>query len=141
ELCRIFGVPMKVLPRVVASSSNELRTRPSIFGREVPISGIVGDQQSASFAQGCFEPGIIKNTYGTGLFMLENTGKRPRFSKNLLTTVAWSLGAGKISYAVEGSVFIGGAAIQWLRDGLGLLDRSSDSEKLARSLPSNEGVY
>ncbi len=142
ELCRIFRIPTKILPRVIASSSHELYTRASLFGRQIPICGIVGDQQAASFAQGCFEPGIIKNTYGTGLFMLENTGGRPRFSKNLLTTVAWSLGTLKnTEYAVEGSVFIGGAAIQWLRDGLKIISNAKESTTLAEQISSNEGVY
>ena len=124
------------------SSSDITKTDKKIFGRPIPITGIVGDQQAASFAQGCFKPGIIKNTYGTGLFMLENTGHSPHFSKNLLTTVAWSMGNLKnTEYAVEGSVFIGGAAIQWLRDGLKLFSNAKESAKLAQEIPSNEGVY
>ncbi|MBI3251966.1 MAG: glycerol kinase GlpK [Candidatus Omnitrophica bacterium] len=142
ELCRIFRVPEKILPRVVPSSGVAGVTDEKICGREIPVAGIVGDQQGASFAQGCFAPGIVKNTYGTGLFMLENTGRTPRFSKNLLTTVAWSIGdLAHTEYALEGSVFIGGAAIQWLRDGLGILKNAGESEKLAAHLASNEGVY
>ncbi len=142
KLCRIFNVPIGVLPTVGPSSGVAARVDKKLFGKEIPIAGLVGDQQAASFAQGCFSPGIIKNTYGTGLFMLENTKDNPRFSKNLLTTVAWSIGnLRNTEYAVEGSVFIGGAAVQWLRDGLGILKKSSDVEKLAALAPSNDGVY
>ena len=141
-LCRLFDIPKKILPKVVPSSAVSAHTDKKITGREIPIAGVIGDQQAASFAQGCFEPGIIKNTYGTGLFMLENTGKKPRFSKNLLTTVAWSIGnLKKTEYAVEGSVFIGGAAVQWLRDGLKLFSSAGESAKLAQQVSSNEGVY
>lgn len=142
ELCGLFNIPKKILPKVVASSSPIAVADKKIFGRTIPITGVVGDQQAASFAQGCFEPGIIKNTYGTGLFMLENTGASPRFSKNLLTTAAWSIGNIKnTEYAVEGSVFIGGAAIQWLRDGLKIISNAAESAALAEQLSSNEGVY
>ncbi len=142
SLCRIFGVPMEILPGVVPSSHVSAVTDARIFGREIPIAGIVGDQQGAAFAQGLFSPGMVKNTYGTGLFALENTGKTPCASKNLLTTVVWSLGDLKnTEYAVEGSVFIAGAAIQWLRDGLGLLKKASESEAMARKAESNGGVY
>ncbi len=141
-LCRIFGVPKSILPEVLPSSGPVGATDPKLFGREVPITALVGDQQAAAFAQGCFSPGIVKNTYGTGLFAVENTGSKPRFSKNLLTTIAWSIGDLKnTEYALEGSVFIGGAAVQWLRDGLGILKRTSDVEKLAALAPSNDGVY
>ena len=141
-LCRIFRVPKNILPEVVPSSGPVGGVDPKLFGREIPVTALVGDQQAAAFAQGCFSPGIVKNTYGTGLFAVENTGRKPRFSKNLLTTVAWSIGNLKnTEYALEGSVFIGGAAIQWLRDGLGILKKSSDVEKLAASASSNEGVY
>ena len=133
---------MKILPAIVPSSAISSVLDKKLFAHEISITGIVGDQQAASFAQGCFEPGIIKNTYGTGLFMLENTGKYPRYSKNLLTTVAWSIGnIRQTDYAVEGSVFIGGAAIQWLRDGLKILNSAGASEKIFRELSSNEGVY
>ena len=142
ELCRLFRVPRNILPQVVPSSGEAACLDASVFGVSVPISGIIGDQQSASFAQGCFKPGIIKNTYGTGLFMLESTGSEPKFSKNLLTTVAWSLGDLKnTEYAVEGSVFIGGAAVQWLRDGLKILGGAHETRAMAESLASNEGVY
>jgi glycerol kinase len=142
KLCRLFRVPPALLPRVVPSSGEAGVTDKKLFGVEIPIAGIVGDQQGASFAQGCFKPGVVKNTYGTGLFALENTGRTPRFSKNLLTTICWSIGSlDNIEYAVEGSVFIGGAAIQWLRDGLRVLRSSGDSAKLAASIAGNDGVY
>lgn len=141
-LCRIFGVPKNILPKVLPSSGLAGTIDPKLFGYEVPITALVGDQQAAAFAQGCFSQGIVKNTYGTGLFAVENTGSKPRFSKNLLTTVAWSIGSLKnTEYAIEGSVFIGGAAIQWLRDGLRILKKSADVEKLAALAPSNDGVY
>ena len=141
-LCRIFHVPRCVLPAVVPSSGVVGRTDKKIFGQALPISGIVGDQQAAAFAQGCFGPGIVKNTYGTGLFMLENIGRTPRFSKDLLTTIAWSLGdLKKTEYAIEGSVFVGGAAIQWLRDGLGLFKNARETRKIAESVSSNQHVY
>ncbi|OGW81440.1 MAG: glycerol kinase [Omnitrophica bacterium RIFCSPHIGHO2_02_FULL_51_18] len=141
-LCRIFGVPKRMLPRVVPSSAPAGMVSKRWFGSKIPITGIVGDQQAASFAQGVFSPGVIKNTYGTGLFALENTGKRPRFSENLLTTVAWSLGSvKKTEYAVEGSVFIAGAALQWLRDGLQLFARASETEKIAKAVKNSGDVY
>ncbi|MBI4432694.1 MAG: glycerol kinase GlpK [Candidatus Omnitrophica bacterium] len=142
SLCRLFGIPLSILPKVVPSSFSVGVTDKKITGAPIPIAGIVGDQQGASFAQGCFSPGVVKNTYGTGLFMVENTGKTPRFSKNLLTTVAWSLGnLDRTEYAIEGSVFIGGAAIQWLRDGLKIIQNAGESEKVAKRLSGNEGVY
>lgn len=141
-LLKIFRVPKSVLPKVVPSSGVAASLDPKLFGEEIPVAGIVGDQQSASFAQGCFREGVIKNTYGTGLFMLESTGRRPRFSKNLLTTVGWSIGSLKnTEYMVEGSVFIGGAAVQWLRDGLKIIGRADETRKMAEALSSNEGVY
>ncbi len=142
KLCELFKVPMNLLPQVVPSSAGAGTTDKKLFQKEIPIAGIAGDQQGAMFAQGCFKPGIVKNTYGTGLFALENTGKTPRFSKNLLTTIAWSLDHIKnTEYAVEGSVFIGGAAVQWLRDGLQILKTARDTEKMAESISSNDGVY
>ncbi len=142
RLCRIFRIPKNILPKVVPSSGICAMLDKRLFGNEIPIAGVVGDQQAASFAQGCFQDGVIKNTYGTGLFMLESTGAVPRFSKNLLTTVGWSIGDLKhTEYAVEGSVFIGGAAVQWLRDGLGIIKSASETRALARSLASNDGVY
>jgi len=141
-LCKIFKVPMGILPKVTASSGIAAFVDKKLFGREIPIAGIVGDQQGAAFAQGCFAPGIIKNTYGTGLFAIENTGSKPRFSKDLLTTVAWSIkDIADMEYAVEGSVFIGGAAVQWLRDGLQIIKTSGSSERIARAVASTDGVY
>jgi glycerol kinase len=142
KLCKIFEVPKTILPKVAASSAVAGSTDEKLFGCKIPIAGIVGDQQAASFAQGCFSPGILKNTYGTGLFLMENIGKKPRFSKNLITTIAWSLGnVDETEYALEGSVFIAGAALQWLRDGLKIIKHAQDSEKMALGLSSNEGVY
>ncbi|MEJ1973071.1 MAG: glycerol kinase GlpK [Lacunisphaera sp.] len=141
ELLRLLRIPRELLPEVRDSSGifGEVTTVPALRG--VPIGGIAGDQQAALFGQACFRPGMAKNTYGTGCFLLRHTGARIVRSKNqLLTTVAWRLD-GKMEYALEGSVFIGGAVVQWLRDGLGLIARSADVEKLAASVPDNGGVY
>ncbi|RXK54768.1 glycerol kinase [Oleiharenicola lentus] len=141
ELLKILHIPREVLPEVRDSSGlfGEVTSVPALRG--VPIGGIAGDQQAALFGQACWRPGMAKNTYGTGCFLLLHTGDRPVASKNnLLTTIAWRLG-GKIEYALEGSVFIGGAVVQWLRDGLGVIARSSDVEKLAATVPDNGGVY
>jgi glycerol kinase len=140
ELARALRIPQAVLPEVRPSSG--------VFGtiegiaalRGVPVAGIAGDQQAALFGQGCFRPGMAKNTYGTGCFMLMNTGTRPVVSRNrLLSTIAWRVD-GRTEYALEGSVFVGGAVVQWLRDGLGLIARSSDVEQLAARVPDNGGV-
>lgn len=139
ELLKIFGVPRSMLPEV-RDSSGEFGTT-SLLGGSIPIAGIAGDQQSALFGQICTKPGMVKNTYGTGCFMLMNTGAKPINSKNkLLTTVAWRIN-GRTEYALEGSVFIAGAAIQWLRDGLGIIRQSADVEALAASVPDTGGVY
>jgi len=140
ELLKYFGVPLEKLPQVRASDSEFGRLDPDLFGFTAPICGVAGDQQAAMFAQGCFEPSIIKNTYGTGLFLMMNTGAAPRISKHLLSTIAWQIGD-KVDYALEGSVFVGGAAIQWLRDQLQIVKTSSETESLAASLSSNDGVY
>ena len=141
QLLDLLRVPREMLPRVQDSSGEFGSTDKKFFGAEVPICGIAGDQQAATFGQGCFRPGMAKNTYGTGCFLLLNTGNRPVKSKSgLLTTIGWGID-GKITYCLEGSVFIGGAAVQWLRDGLKILKRSGDIEKLARSVPDNGGVY
>ena len=140
-LADLLGVKGVVLPEVRPSLSEFGVTDPEVFGRGVPITGILGDQQASLFGQGCFTPGSVKNTYGTGLFLLTNTGTDLAFSERLLTTVAWQKEGEPLQYAVEGSVFTGGAAIQWLRDGLGILGAAPESEAMARSLPSNEGVY
>lgn len=140
ELLTLFGIPESMMPKVVPSSGVIGYT--NMLGGNIPIAGAAGDQQAALFGQCCFEPGGVKNTYGTGGFMLLNTGDRPVFSENgLLTTVAWQLGNGKICYALEGSTFVCGAAIQWLRDGLGLIKKASESEAAALKVPDNGGVY
>jgi len=141
ELIGLFGVGGVVLPEVRPSVSLFGHTEPDILGRPLPITGVVGDQQAALLGQGGFSPESVKNTYGTGLFLLVNTGARPLFSDHLVTTVAWQSEGEPLQYALEGSVFIGGAAVQWLRDGLNILDRAPDSEAMARSLDGNEGVY
>jgi glycerol kinase len=139
ELLKLFGVPRSVLPTV--ASSSEVYGHTTLFGGSTPIAGIAGDQQAALFGQACTEPGMVKNTYGTGCFMLMNTGTKPIASKNnLLTTVAWRIG-NRTEYALEGSIFIAGAVVQWLRDGLGIIKSSSEVEALAAQVTDPEGVY
>jgi len=139
ELLRLFGVPRAMLPEV--RSSCEVYGETSLLGGAIPIAGIAGDQQAALFGQVCTRPGMVKNTYGTGCFMLMHTGTKPVTSKNnLLTTVAWRIG-GRTEYALEGSVFIGGAVVQWLRDGLGIIKSSGEIETLAAQVPDNGGVH
>ncbi len=141
ELLALFRIPRCMLPEVRPSSAVYGETDPAYLGGAIPIAGAAGDQQSALFGQTCFEPGDVKNTYGTGGFLLMNTGEKPVFSKNgLVTTVAWSLG-GKVKYALEGSVFVSGAAIQWLRDELGLIRSAAESEELARAVPDTNGCF
>ena len=141
ELLRLFGVPKSMLPQIKSSSEIYGKTKGTLFAYEVPIAGIAGDQQAALFGQMCTEPGSVKNTYGTGCFMLMNSGERPIMSANkLLTTVAWKIGD-KVTYALEGSIFVAGSVIQWLRDGLGIIRTSSEAEPLAASVPDNGGVY
>lgn len=141
ELLRLMNVPRAILPDVRASSEVYGEIDSVHLGGSIPLAGIAGDQQAATFGQCCFDPGTAKNTYGTGCFMLMNTGHRPVASTTgLLTTVAWRIG-NQTTYAVEGSIFIAGAAVQWLRDGLGLIERASDIEALAASVPDNGGVY
>lgn len=141
ELLEIFNVPRSVLPEVKQSSEVYGHTKTTIFATKVPIAGIAGDQQAALFGQMCIKEGMVKNTYGTGCFMLMNVGEKPILSKNnLLTTVAWKVN-GKTTYALEGSVFIAGAVVQWLRDGLGIIKASSDVEKLAAEVKDSDGVY
>ena len=136
-----LDIPVSMLPEPVPSSFIYGETEEHIFGGSVRISGAAGDQQSALFGQGCFEKGQAKNTYGTGCFLLMNTGESPVYSKNgLVTTIAWGID-GKVNYALEGSVFVAGAAIQWLRDELELIDSSPESERLALSVPDTNGVY
>ena len=134
-------IPRAILPGVRASSGVFGSTDPEWFGAEIPIAGMAGDQQAALFGQGCTTPGRAKNTYGTGCFLLMNTGSAaPRSKTGLVTTIAWGLG-GRVEYALEGSVFVAGAAVQWLRDGLGLIARAADSEAVARSVEDTGGVY
>ncbi len=141
ELLRLFGIPQNLLPEVRTSSEIYGQVDPGLLPGGLPVAGIAGDQQAALFGQLGTEPGVVKNTYGTGCFMVLNTGSEPvRSDNNLLTTVAWDVGDGLV-YALEGSVFIGGAVVQWLRDGLGLIAHSSDVEALAISVPDNGGVY
>jgi glycerol kinase len=141
ELLEILRIPPALLPEVVPSSELYGKTAAGVLAGRVPIAGIAGDQQAALFGQLCDRPGMVKNTYGTGCFMLMHTGDRPAVSsRNLLTTVACSF-RGHTEYALEGSVFVAGAAVQWLRDGLGLIRSSADVEALAASVPDNGGVY
>lgn len=141
KLLDAMNIPSLMLPHATDSSRIYGFTHRGLFDVEIPIAGIAGDQQAALFGQTCFNPGMAKNTYGTGCFMLMNTGNKLVKSKNgLLTTIAWGFG-GKVEYALEGSIFIAGAAVQWLRDGLRLIDNSGDSERLANSVESSDGVY
>jgi len=139
ELLRLFGVPRAILPEV--RSSSEVYGETTLFGGTIPIAGIAGDQQAALFGQICTRPGLVKNTYGTGCFILMHTGEKPIASKNnLVTTVAWRIG-GRTEYALEGSIFIAGAVVQWLRDGMGIISSSGEVESLAAQVPDNGGVY
>ena len=141
DLLELLRVPASMLPKVCPSSEVYGQVSTSLGVADVKIAGIAGDQQAALFGQMCVSPGLTKNTYGTGCFLLQNTGERPVVSRNrLLSTVAWQVG-GKTAYALEGSVFIGGAVVQWLRDGLGIIAKSSDVMPLAASVPDNGGVY
>ena len=141
ELLRLFDIPLSMMPEVRSSSEVYGHTKSTIFAHKVPIAGIAGDQQAALFGQMCVEPGAVKNTYGTGCFLLMNSGEKPIDSKNnLLTTVAWKIGD-KVNYALEGSIFVGGSVVQWLRDGLGIIRSSSEVEALAASVPDTAGVY
>jgi glycerol kinase len=141
ELLALFDIPKAMLPEVRSSSEIYGYTNNILTAENIPIAGIAGDQQAALFGQMCVHPGMVKNTYGTGCFMLMNTGEQPVTSKNnLLTTIAWQIN-GKTEYALEGSVFIAGAVVQWLRDGLGLIKTAKEIEELAKKAESNEGVY
>ena len=140
ELLKIFNIPSSILPCVSPSSNIFGYTEKSILGAEIPIGGVAGDQQAALFGQCCFAPGELKNTYGTGAFLLMNTGDTPKFTDSgLVTTIAWGLD-GKVNYALEGSVFVCGAAIQWLRDGMRVIESASDSEYYAKKVPDSGGV-
>ena len=139
EMLDLLGIPDSMLPEV--RSSSEVYGVTALLGGEIPVAGMAGDQQAALFGQMCTEPGTVKNTYGTGCFLLMNTGEEPILSRNnLLTTVAWKIG-GKVNYALEGSIFEAGSVVQWLRDGLGIIRASSEVEALAASVPDNGGVY
>ena len=141
ELLEILTIPRSMLPKVKPSSEVYGHTNPTLLGYPIPISGIAGDQQAALFGQACFREGMAKNTYGTGCFMLMNTGVKAVASKNgLLTTIAWGM-RGRVEYALEGSIFIAGAAVQWLRDGLKLIEKASDSEKHSQVVEDTNGVY
>jgi glycerol kinase len=141
DLLELFDIPRTILPRIVASSGDFSATDPEIFGVAIPLRGAIGDQQSALFGQLCTKPGLVKCTYGTGCFMLAFTGPDAVTSRNrLLTTVAWKIGDEPMQYALEGSVFVGGAAIQWLRDGLGLIKSAAEVNDLATRVPDTGGV-
>ncbi len=141
ELLRILRVPRAMLPEVRSSSEVYGQTDPQWLGGAVPIGGVAGDQQAATFGQACFSPGMAKNTYGTGCFLLMNTGGEPiESSHRMLTTIGWGIN-GRITYCLEGSIFIGGAVVQWLRDGLGLIGSSEEVEALAAQVADAEGVY
>ena len=139
DLLELFGIPASMLPEI--RSCSEVYGETVVHGRRIPIAGVIGDQQSALIGQLCLDEGSVKNTYGTGCFLLMNCGHKPIFSENrLLTTVAWKIGD-RVDYALEGSIFVAGAVVQWLRDGLGLIGDSADVEKLAAGVPDNGGVY
>jgi glycerol kinase len=141
ELLDLLSVPESLLPEVLDCAADYGRTDRALLGAEIPIAGVAGDQQAALIGQACFQPGMIKSTYGTGCFMVLNTGGEALRSRNkLLTTVAYRLG-GETTYALEGSIFVAGAAVQWLRDGIGVIESAAQTEAMARSLDSNEGVY
>lgn len=141
ELLELFNIPKNMLPQVCASSEVVGETSGSIFSTPIPIAGIAGDQHAALFGQMCIKPGMVKNTYGTGCFMLMNIGDKPIISKNkLVTTIAWKI-KDEVHYALEGSIFIAGAVVQWLRDGLGVISSSADVEELAKKVKTSDGVY
>ena len=141
EILKLLDIPASMLPTPVPSSELYGMADAAYFGGEIPIGGAAGDQQAALFGQTCFTPGEAKNTYGTGCFLLMNTGEKPVYSHNgLVTTIAWGLD-GKVNYALEGSIFVGGAAIQWLRDEMRLIDSAADSEYMAGKVPDTNGCY
>ena len=141
DLLKLLDIPRSMMPEVKSCSEVMAHTKTTIFAHEVPIAGVAGDQQAALFGQMCIEPGSIKNTYGTGCFVTLNVGEKPVLSKNnLLTTVAWKIGD-KVNYALEGSIYVGGSVVQWIRDGLGFIKSSSEIEELASTVPDSGGVY
>jgi glycerol kinase len=143
ELLELFGIPEAALPRLGPSSGEiATATAEALHGHAVPVAGIAGDQQAALFGQACIDPGLGKNTYGTGSFVLQNAGNNvPDPVPGLLSTVAWRIGDGRLAYALEAAIFVTGAAVQWLRDGLGIIDQAGETERLAESLDGNDGVY
>jgi len=141
ELLRLFEVPRAMLPEVLPSTARFGATEAALFGAEIPIAGVAGDQQAALFGQGCFAPGMAKVTFGTGAFLVMNSGDYGVTGEGVLTTIAWQLPGEKVCYALEGSIFIAGAAVQWLADGLGLIGNAAEVEALARSVPDTGGVY
>lgn len=141
ELLALLNIPLAMMPEVASSSEIYDYTNTTFFASKVPIGGIAGDQQAAMFGQMCIDEGMVKNTYGTGCFILKNTGQKPFISRNnLITTIAWQIN-GQVTYALEGSIFIGGAVVQWLRDGLGIINSSAEVEALAAQVPDNGGLY
>jgi glycerol kinase len=142
ELLELFGIPQRALPAITTSCGViGTTTGAALHGHEVPVAGVAGDQQAALFGQACVEPGLGKNTYGTGSFVLQNAGHSPPDpAEGLLSTVAWAIGE-RLTYALEAAVFVTGAAVQWLRDGLGMIAAAAETEQLARSLEGNDGVY
>ena len=140
-MCKLFNIPKAILPTVKESSEVYGATATTLFSTKIPIAGIAGDQQAALFGQMCTKPGMVKNTYGTGCFLLMNTGEKAVYSNNnLLTTIGWKIN-GKTTYALEGSVFVGGAAIQWLRDGAKMVKTAPGINHLAETVEDNGGVY
>jgi glycerol kinase len=141
QILKMLNIPKSILPTVKDCAADFGHTDPSLTGKSYPITGMVGDQQSATIGQCCFEPGSLKSTYGTGAFVLLNTGNKKIYSKNrLLTTICYRIN-GKTTYALEGSIFIAGAGVQWLRDKIKLIKKASDTEKIIKSLKSNKGIY
>jgi len=141
ELLRRIGIPASMLPKVLPSNGNFGHTKKELLGFEAPILAVLGDQQAALFGQCCLEEGMAKCTYGTGGFLLANMGKKAKLTSGLLTTIAWQMEGEKPTYAFEGAIFVAGAAVQWLRDGIGIIESSEETEELANSITSNEGVY
>ena len=141
ELLDTFGIPAGILPEVKASSDLFGETDAVLFGQALPITGVAGDQQAALFGQACFKPGMAKNTYGTGAFVVLNTGSKPVLGDGVITTIGWQIKGQQPQYAMEGSIFVAGAAVQWLRDGLGIIKEASEIQQLAASVPDTGGVY
>ena len=141
DLLDIFNIPASILPETKPSAGRFGETDPALFGHTIPITGVAGDQQAALFGQACFEAGMAKNTYGTGAFVVMNTGEKPVLGEGVLTTLAWQIKGQNPQYAMEGSIFVAGAAVQWLRDGLGIIKKAREIEQLAASVPDTGGVY